>query len=198
MQNAGAYFWGDDVVHCSEAPLQHHSGKHASASMCMCSQSLLPQHLMPAQPLMTELEKQSCSQLVAITSSCFGGRLTCTAPFSQFLCHFGEDIKSATESNTEIKDLLLVWVQWKREDGPNSTPSQYFLIFHGFGWNRFSVVLDTWSDSTSTRVYLSKTDLAVGVGVGICNKIKHSGCNWWDYSLESSHCESDFLSLWVG
>lgn len=95
-------------MRCSEAPLQHQSGQPASSSMCTCSQSLLPQHLMLAQPLMTELEKQSCSQIVAIIYSCFGGRLICTAPFSQFFCHFGEDIKSATESNTEIKDLLLV------------------------------------------------------------------------------------------
>lgn len=136
------------------------------------------------------------SQVAAVTCSCFVGKLVCVAPLYQdnFLAWASCLPQRLTPKG---RALLLVWVHQEGRDGPNSTPSQ-LLIFHHSGWNRFAVVLDTQSDSTSARIYLSKTDLAVGAAVELLNKIKQSGCNGWDYSLESSRCDSDFLSQWVG
>lgn len=134
-------------------------------------------------------------QVVAITRSCFGGKLVCTDPLSQD--NFWHRHHVSTQANDKMKGPSFAMSASEEEDGPNSTPNQ-LLIFPGFSWNRFAIVLDTWSDPTSAHVYLSKTDLALGSGVGLFNKIKQSGCNGWDYSLESFHCDSDFLSQWVG
>lgn len=195
MHNAGAYVWGADVVHASSAaPISAITSTTRLAPMQKSYRHPFPGHWCQPSPCWQSWKDRVFGHfflVVAIIYSRFGDKLACTVPFSQD--NFGIDIVSDTASNIKMKRPVfgLNTVVVKKDLTP-------LLIFHGFNWSTLAIVLDTWSDSTSAHVYLSKTDLAVGAGVGLCNKIKQSGCNWWDYSLESSHCNSDFLSQWIG